>query len=93
MKILVLVLFISSCLSLKDDPPDLGVDTNGKLKPCPDKPNCVNSQSNNPEKKIASLPSQRSPSAVFAQIKKFSDTNYNVIWKKQTEDYISGRFG
>ena len=36
-------------------PNNLGV-TDGKLASCPGTPNCVNSQSDNPQSKIASLP-------------------------------------
>ncbi|MDY6783307.1 MAG: DUF1499 domain-containing protein [Cyanobacteriota bacterium] len=67
-------------------PTQLGVK-NGKLASCPGTPNCVNSQSNNPQSKIAPLP----PVAI-AQLKQTIESMERTKIVKETEDYLYAEF-
>lgn len=50
-------------------PSNLGV-IDGKLQPCPNSPNCVSSQANDPEHSIAPLTFTGDPSAAIANLQK-----------------------
>lgn len=67
-------------------PDDLGV-TNGKLKPCPGTPNCVNSQSNNDQEKVEPL-----PAVSIAEIKKIVETMERTTIITETDNYLYAEF-
>jgi uncharacterized protein (DUF1499 family) len=67
-------------------PNNLGVK-DGKLAPCPGTPNCVNSQSDNPQSKIEPLP----PVAI-AELKKVVEEMEGAKIIEQTDDYLYAEF-
>lgn len=67
-------------------PTNLGVKE-GKLAPCPGSPNCVNSQSNHPQSKIAPLP----PVAI-ADIKKVIESMERTEIIEATDTYLYAEF-
>jgi uncharacterized protein (DUF1499 family) len=67
-------------------PNNLGVK-DGKLAPCPGTPNCVNSQSDNPQSKIEPLP----PVAI-AELKKVVEEMEGAKIIEQTDNYLYTEF-
>jgi uncharacterized protein (DUF1499 family) len=67
-------------------PTHLGVN-NGKLAPCPGTPNCVNSQSSEPQSQIDPLP----PVAI-AQLKKAIEEMERTKIIEETENYLYAEF-
>ncbi|MDY7013452.1 MAG: DUF1499 domain-containing protein [Cyanobacteriota bacterium] len=67
-------------------PTHLGVK-NGKLSPCPGTPNCINSQSSDPQSKIEPLP----PVAI-AQLKSAIETMERTKIVEETENYLYVEF-
>ena len=67
-------------------PSNLGVN-NGKLAPCPGSPNCVSSQSENPQEKIAPL-----PPVVIADLRKVIESIERTTIIEQTDNYLYAEF-
>jgi uncharacterized protein (DUF1499 family) len=67
-------------------PNNLGI-TNGKLASCPDSPNCVNSQSDDPKSKIEPL-----PSVSIAEIKKVVESMERTTIVEETDNYLYAEF-
>ncbi|MBE9171221.1 DUF1499 domain-containing protein [Pleurocapsales cyanobacterium LEGE 06147] len=67
-------------------PNNLGVK-DGKLAPCPGTPNCVNSQSDNPQSKIEPL-----PSVAIADLKKVIEGMEGAKIIEQTDNYLYAEF-
>lgn len=67
-------------------PNNLGV-TNGKLAPCPDSPNCVNSQSDKSQAEIAPL-----PAVAIAQLKQVIESFERTKIVEATDDYLYAEF-
>jgi len=67
-------------------PTNLGV-TEGKLAPCPDTPNCVSSQSEDPEHAIAPL-----PYTAIENIKKVVEDMERTTIIEETENYLYAEF-
>jgi uncharacterized protein (DUF1499 family) len=67
-------------------PTNLGVK-NGKLAPCPNTPNCVNSQSDNPQYKIAPL-----PMVSISDLKKVIENMERTTIIEKKEDYLYAEF-
>lgn len=67
-------------------PTNLGIK-NGKLAACPGTPNCVNSQSDNPQSQIDPLP----PVAI-AQLKKAIEGMERTKIIEETENYLYAEF-
>jgi uncharacterized protein (DUF1499 family) len=67
-------------------PNNLGI-TDGKLASCPDSPNCVNSQSDDPKSKIEPL-----PSVSIAEIKKVVESMERTTIVKETDNYLYAEF-
>lgn len=67
-------------------PSDLGVN-NGKLKPCPGTPNCVNSQSDNAQAKIEPL-----PAVAISEIRKVVESMERTTVIEETENYLYAEF-
>ena len=67
-------------------PDNLGVD-DGKLAACPGTPNCVNSQSDDPQSKIAPLP----PVAI-AEIKRVVEGMERTTIIEETDNYLYAEF-
>ena len=69
----VAVLFFLSMTS--SSPDNLGVNS-GRLAPCPDSPNCVSTQANNPEQQMAPIAFNCPPDEMLKRIKQTIDSNY-----------------
>jgi uncharacterized protein (DUF1499 family) len=67
-------------------PTNLGVKE-GKLAPCPGSPNCVNSQSNNPQSKIDPL-----PPIPISSLKKIIENMERTTIIEETENYLYAEF-
>ncbi len=67
-------------------PNNLGVK-NGKLAACPGTPNCVNSQSSDPQSKIAPL-----PMISIANLKKIIESMERTTLIEETNDYLYAEF-
>ena len=67
-------------------PSDLGV-TDGKLKACPGTPNCVNSQSDDPQSKIEPL-----PATSIAEIKGVVEGMEKTTIVEETDNYLYAEF-
>lgn len=67
-------------------PNNLGVK-DGKLTPCPGTPNCVNSQSDNPQSKIEPL-----ASVAIADLKKVIESMEGAKIIEQTDNYLYAEF-
>ena len=67
-------------------PDNLGVK-DGKLTPCPVTPNCVNSQSNDPQSKIDPLP----PVAI-SELKKVIESMERTTIIEETDNYLYAEF-
>jgi uncharacterized protein (DUF1499 family) len=67
-------------------PNNLGVK-DGKLAPCPGTPNCVNSQSDNPQSKIKPL-----PAVAIAALKKVIEGMEGAKIIEQTDNYLYAEF-
>jgi uncharacterized protein (DUF1499 family) len=69
-----------------EKPNNLGI-TSGKLAPCPGTPNCVNSQSDNPQSKIEPL-----PGVSIAEIKKIVSAMERTKITEETDNYLYVEF-
>ena len=67
-------------------PKDLGVN-NGNLKPCPGTPNCVSSQSDTAQEKIAPL-----PAVPIAEVKKVVESMERTTIIEETDNYLYAEF-
>ncbi|MGV2830179.1 DUF1499 domain-containing protein [Myxosarcina sp. GI1(2024)] len=67
-------------------PNNLGVN-NGKLAPCPGTPNCVNSQSDDPQAKIEPL-----PAVSIAEIKRVVEGMERTTIIEETPNYLYAEF-
>lgn len=67
-------------------PDNLGVN-NGKLAPCPGTPNCVNSQSDDPQSKIAPL-----PAVPISAIKQVVESMERTTIVEESENYLYAEF-
>ena len=67
-------------------PDDLGVN-DGKLKPCPGTPNCVNSQSDNSQEKIEPL-----PAVPISEVKKVVESMERTTIITETDNYLYAEF-
>ena len=67
-------------------PNDLGVN-NGQLKACPGSPNCVNSQSDDPQSKIAPL-----PGVAISTIKEVVQDMERTKIVEETDNYLYAEF-
>ena len=67
-------------------PDDLGVN-NGKLKPCPGTPNCVNSQSDNTQEKVEPL-----PAVPISEVKKVVESMERTTIITETDNYLYAEF-
>lgn len=67
--------------------PRLGV-SNGQLQPVSNKPNNVSTQSDDPEKKVATLPAKATLADTMQALVNTVTSYGNVEIKKQTDDYL-----
>ena len=67
-------------------PNDLGVN-DGKLKPCPGTPNCVSSQSDKAQEKIAPL-----PAVPIAKVKEIVESMERTTIVTETDNYLYAEF-
>lgn len=81
--------FICACTGTR--PADLGAQ-NGRLRPCPDRPNCVSSQSENPKHAISPLSYQGTRVDASARLLKLLKTMPRVRIVTATPDYIHAEF-
>lgn len=72
-------------------PENLGVK-DGKLAGCPNTPNCVSSQSENPQSKIAPLTYNSSREEAKAKLKQILEGMERTTLITESEDYIYAEF-
>ncbi|MFM6230702.1 MAG: DUF1499 domain-containing protein [Planktothrix sp.] len=72
-------------------PTNLGVEQ-GKLAPCPNTPNCVSSQSIDPQHQIEPFTVQNDPKLAFEQIKTILENTENAAIITAEPDYIYAEF-
>ena len=83
---LLLSLLITSCTGTR--PSDIGI-IDGKLKPCPDKPNCVSSFETKEQNRIQPLKAGKEP---LKAIKSVLNSLNRVEIVKETPNYIHAEF-
>lgn len=83
--LLISLLTIAGCSSMP--PRNIGV-TDGRLAECPDRPNCVSSQTPGTEHYIAPLEYDSEMSGAFISMVRVLETWPNTIMVKKSEDYI-----
>ncbi len=86
---LLLSLFLLGCAGTK--PAGLGVK-DGRLAPCPATPNCVSSQSTDPEHSIAPLRFTSSPEQAMARLKTVLAGMKRVRIVEERESYLHAEF-
>ena len=82
-------LIIASCSGTR--PANLGVQ-NGMLAPCPSTPNCVSSQSKDPEHAVASLTYQSSSTEAMAKLKRIVLAMPRTVIVTETPAYLHAEF-
>lgn len=83
---------IASLFSFSGDrPTNLGLK-NGSLGTCPTSPNCVSSQSSDPEHQIAALTYQSTPAEAIAQLKATIEAIENAKIITAEDNYIYAEF-
>jgi uncharacterized protein (DUF1499 family) len=82
-------LIIASCSGTR--PGNLGI-TNGMLAPCPSTPNCVSSQSRDPEHVVAALAYTSSPAEAMAKLKRIVQAMPRTLIVTETPAYLHAEF-
>jgi uncharacterized protein (DUF1499 family) len=82
-------LILCSCSGTR--PANLGV-TNGLLAPCPSSPNCVSSQSRDPEHAVAALHYTSSPAEAMAKLKQTVLAMPRTLIVTETPSYMHAEF-
>jgi len=82
-------LLIASCSGSR--PGNLGI-TNGLLAPCPSMPNCVSSQSRDPEHAVAALTCTSSPAEAMAKLKRIVQAMPRTLIVTETPTYLHAEF-
>ncbi len=83
---------VASLLSFPGTPPtNLGIKA-GKLAPCPSTPNCVSSQSQDAQHKIAPLTYTGNAKAAFADLKKIVEQQERTHIVNATDTYLYAEF-
>jgi len=83
---------VGSLLAFPGTPPtNLGVKA-GKFAPCPSTPNCVSSQSQDAQHKIAPLTYTGNAKAAFADLKKLVEQQERTHLIKATDTYLYAEF-
>jgi uncharacterized protein (DUF1499 family) len=82
-------LIIASCSGTR--PANLGV-TNGLLAPCPSTPNCVSSQSRDPEHAVKALTYASSPAEAMAKLKRTVLAMPRTLIVTETPAYLHAEF-
>jgi len=72
-------------------PTNIGVQS-GKLAPCPNTPNCVNSQSQDPKCCIEPLSYQSTPAEAMAKLKTVIESQQRTKIITETENYLYAEF-
>jgi uncharacterized protein (DUF1499 family) len=72
-------------------PSDLGVES-GRLKPCPDSPNCVCSTDSDKEHGIDAIAFTKSPAEVMAQLKQVIQSMERTNTVTASDDYLHVEF-
>jgi len=78
-------LMIAACSGTR--PVNLGV-TNGRLAPCPSSPNCVSSQSSDPDHAVAALYYTSSPAEAMAKLKRIMQAMPRTLIVTETPAYL-----
>ena len=72
-------------------PTNLGVQS-GKLAPCPQTPNCVSSQSQDPQHRIEPLSYNSKPTEAMAKLKTVIENQERTKIITETENYLYAEF-
>ncbi len=93
MKQKILLLSLFTLVSCQGTPPkNIGV-TEGKLKPCPDKPNCVVSfEYENIDNFLAPIKSEEDPARIKNKILGIVSKNSSAKIVEQTDDYLRAEY-
>lgn len=97
--VVVFIGWIASRIALPDNPtlfagmrsPNLGVRS-GQLAPCPNTPNCVSSQSSDPEHYIAPLTYTGSSTDAIARLKQSIQSTERAKIVAETDNYLYAEF-
>lgn len=93
MKILILILLNIILISCSATPPkNIGIQENQQLRPCPDKPNCVNSMSDNKTHMIEAFPFRKGIENSKDLIKKSISTIENAKLIREEDNYLYYEF-
>lgn len=87
--LLPLALLLSAC---SGNPPENLGNHDGQLAPCPDSPNCVNSQAGDAEHFIAPLPLKDSPQQTQALLKQVLTSEPRARLVEETPGYLRAEF-
>ena len=66
--------------------------TSGELAPCPSSPNCVSSQSSDPDHQIAPFPINESPTAAIQRLQEILQQQDNAEIISAEPNYLYGEF-
>ncbi len=87
--VILSMFFIISCSGTR--PSTLGIK-DGKLAGCPDKPNCVSSQADDPDHLIEPIPYTIEKSAAIKALKKAISTQERILIVQETPEYLYAEF-
>jgi len=85
--ILMLLYVVIVGVSCMSSPKNIGL-VNGKLHPCPDSPNCVSSQSEKEDKKVAPLSYKGDANDAKKQLKQVIESTTRMKIVKEVDDYL-----
>lgn len=89
--ILIVLFLFNTMIFAGSRPNNLGV-RNGRLAPCPNSPNCVSSQSDDPIHQIAPLNFTSTPEQAISSLKNIIQSLPRTKIIQETEDYIYAEF-
>ena len=89
-----MLVFVSLFNCAGTRPSDLGIQSNGELKPCPSKPNCVSSycDPSDSEHFIKAIDLKKSIPASLEDLKSVLAKNEKAVIIKETDTYIYAEF-
>ncbi len=90
--LMFLAMNLSGCALLIDAPPKLGLNEDGKLQPCSDRPNCISSQEVRDEYYMEPWIASGSSDDIIEKLKRVGKKVGNVTWVEQKANYIRGVF-
>lgn len=84
---------MSACISISDNPPDLGLDKDQQFKDCPDRPNCISSQAAaDDDHYLEPWSYEGDSSQLMEKLKEVSGAVEEVKWLASEPSYLRGVF-